>query len=479
MRKNLSKINDYTLAQIIGINNFKRDDLYRDIEIANGYSYDEPILPLLLIINRRGNYNKNLLDYINNIIMVYDYDIDIEEIDEWSDEDFELFKDITHKDFWNFRLKMFYNGFIKIQEKPKIKNNEINWGYSDISINKYLNNIPTVLANKAYKLFENKFEEVTSLIWCETNDIYSINNYKDLIFSEGNLFNDLFNLKEESLGRAEALMAFVFEDSKIMGISDNFDLKLKNDIKIEIKAPNGHSFRFGTKGSVGNYKFFTNILETRKVLKQLMFQMGSNFKKNVSKDFYLLSTLLLKEGNFKIENALSTAIDSAEISSSRLNLIGLWFFMAHIETYNYNENNENGLVQDIFTNEYLNRYEVDRNRNELINVLKSLEYVKNPFKLRQDIDEEIKECFKGIDYLICFNIKLKEINIYTSADDIIIDSISQNGIKVIERKYKNNIDTFKEDAFEIWQKNKDKNYYNIYSNLKFGIKEPKKMLIEC
>jgi hypothetical protein len=152
--------------------------------------------------------------------------------------------------------------------------------------------------------------------------------------------------------------------------------------------------------------------------------------------------------------------------------------MAHTETAAFT-NNDAGLAQDIFTNEYFNRFGLVGDRKELVNVLRSLEYVEDPHKFKKDIEEEIKECFNGIDYLVCFHPDSKTIDIYTSPEDIMMDSISQNGLKVVEKKYKEKPDSFQEKALEIWYKKlaedyseEDKpNYFRIYTDLKNGVNQ--------
>jgi len=57
----------------------------------------------------------------------------------------------------------------------------------------------------------------------------------------------------------------------------------------------------------------------------------------------------------------------------------------------------------------------------------------------------------------------------------VIDSISQNGIKVIEKKYKK-IDTTIEDTYEIWKENKNLDFYELYSNLDYRSKIKTKCL---
>lgn len=479
MRKriNLSGINNYTMAQILGVNpqNFERDIIYQDLEIVNGYKPFETLDVCLETIDKKGQYNKNLLEYIDNLIISEDLtseieDLNVDEIDNWDESSISLFSKYTHQDFWRYRINLFREGALNIKEKVKKKKDFINWGYSDSSINMFLNSLPIEMANKAHEiLIHSDYHEIRSLIFSGGNDIMSIQDYRELIFTEGSLLNKLFNIKNEGSGKAEVLVAFLFP-SRVIGIGDSYDIEMLIKILLEIKVPNKSSFRFGTKGSINNFTFFSNILESIKVLRHLIKQLGHNFEKMVPPEFFELSNQLLQKGNFKRERAISSAVYSAEINAERMHLIQLWFYLAHSLTYNF-DFNSNPIDFDIFSKEYRMRNEFREDLSNLINVLWSLEYVREPWKLKEDIKQEIKNCFKGIDYLICFNEKDKEINIYTSADDLVVDSISQNGIKIIEKKYKKKENTSLEDAFRKWNEIKDKssiNFYDIYLETTIG-----------
>lgn len=466
MRKNLSKINDFKMAQILGSSNFKRDIIFKDLITVNSYLPTDSISTLLVDIDKKSNYNKNLLNYVSNIILINDYDIYIEDLKEWADDDFSLFDNYCHKDLWDYQISLFKQGILDIKDKPKKEEPSQNWGHSDVSINNYLNCLPKSIASKALDVI-NKADpyEVKTFIFCEEgNDTDSLLQYTDIIFKEGTLLNKLFNIKEEGSGKAEALESFLFP-SKIMGISDSFDVLLDNGKRIEIKSPNRASFRLGTKASIGNYIFFSNILKARSVLKKLVNQLGSTFKNTVSEEFYELSMQFLAKGNFKVKRALSSAIDSAELSGERLHLISLWFYLAHEEMSKL----DTVLIKELVP---YDRYEVHGN-GSLLYVLNSLEYVKNPNQLKYDIEKELEECFNNIDELHIYNEKDKTISILTSSKDLIIDTISQNGIKAIERKYKKKISNILEETYYEWKDKTNVSFYDLYNTAKSEV------LINC
>jgi len=464
-RQDLTCINDFVMSQILGVSqsNFYRDNIFKNLENVNNLLPNEPIVDYIKAPSyKRNKYNKNLLDFVDNIIIDKNLDLEIEDIDIWDDEDFSIFSEYTHNDFWNFRILLYNEGIITIKNKIKKPQKLIDWGYSDPSVNCYLNNITNSIANKTYNVIKTTDpHEVYSLIYCEgINDVINIKNYEDEIFKQNSLFNNLLNTKDEGVGKGEVLIAFMFK-SKQIGTYDSYDLLLDNGLKTEVKCPDGKSFRFGTKASAGNYKFFSKILEARSVLRILINQLGDNFKNMISKPFYQLSTQFLQEGDYKNQRAISSAIDAGELNKEVINLINLWFYLAHTETYGFNPNFD-PIDLDIFTKYYNTRYGLVGSTDGLVNVLYSLEYVKYPWKFKWDIENEIKDCFKGIDRLVIFNENYKEVNVYLNTNGIAFDCISQNQIKVIEKKYQKNINAFVEDAYKQWKENIELDFYELY-----------------
>ena len=141
--------------------------------------------------------------------------------------------------------------------------------------------------------------------------------------------------------------------------------------------------------------------------------------------------------------------------------------MAHIETWKINPDNNLNLVQDVFNKHYFDPQKII-DKKYLINTLRSIKYVKNPLKFKNDINKEIKTCFKEVSNLVIFNEKYKQVHIYdsNSLDEIVLDRISQNGIKVIEKKYVPARMNYKKTAFNEWKLNKKLNFYELYMNLK-------------
>lgn len=458
-----SSIGDYAMAQILGSRDIERDFIDNNLYCVSGFRFDEIIIPALKSITLRSHYNKNLLNFVSEIIEKYQFPLNIKKIKKWSDQEFQLFSKVTHRHFWNYRLYLYHSGWLIVNPKKVKEKEKINWGFSYEPINEYLNSLPQALANKANQAIKQAdYHQVYSLIH-SAESIYDILDFKDDIFSEGTLLNKLFNIKDEAggTGRGEALVPF-FVKSKAIGNADKFDNLSHNGFRGEIKAPGQNaSYRFGTKASVGNYKFYANILRARSVLRHVVDQLGPEFQYVVSPKFYSLSMQFLREGNYREERALSTALDSAELNQDRLTAISLWFFMAHIETCKYDKSYT--ISQNVFSKKYDAEGDIDPLK--IINALQSLDYVQDPLKFSSDIDKEIHECFKGLDYIIIFREKENKITICESADELMIDSVSQNGIKVVEKNLRNRED-YPKQAFLIWQMNKFLNYYDTYCDLR-------------
>ena len=273
----------------------------------------------------------------------------------------------------------------------------------------------------------------------------------------------ILNIKDDGCGKGEVLIAFLYEGCKISGGSESFDALLKNGSKHELKSlAIWATFRAGTKGSISKQEFYKNITRSRDVLKTLIDQIGKNtFKNLVSPELYALSMQILERGDYrKNRGSISSAIDIAELNPTRLDLIELWFYLAYVETSNFNREYE--IRQNVFTNEY----EVeDDDLTKLINVLRSLKYVINPLKFQIDIKTSIQNWFKGIDSLIIFNEKEKFTSVVTDPEELVLEMISQNGLKVKEKRCSKNTINYAEKTFDLWKKDNSLNFYELYSKL--------------
>lgn len=461
------------LSQIFGTKDIYVDKIHQQPYSINGINKEDPILYSLIDITLGTLYNKFLYEYCNEIVDYEDIEISLDLRDaiheEMDDNDLNIFEKYKHKDFWKWQLHRAIDGEIKLKEK-KIKSKEIiDYHFPELP-NKFLNNILPVLRSDAINVFtKHDLDTILDFCGCEDSSIYSIRQYEKEIFTEGHLLNDLYNISNDAIGKGEVVSCFLYKDSTINGITASFDLQLQNtEYGVEIKAPKMSSFRIGVNGSIGSSFFFTEILEARKKLRILIKQLGKKrFKEYVGEDFFELSKQLLTEGDYRKERALSSAIDYAELSATRLELIKLWFYLAN-KTIGWLSDNKSGVYLDEEFGVYRCKYgDMTKNTTDydVLTALTFLRYVKNPELFEEDLQLEVNGWFKHIGVLVVFNEKEKTISIYESPEEIVVDAISQNGFKVIEKKYRKNVNKSMDIALQLCEINPERNFYQTYCEI--------------
>lgn len=451
MNRNLNHIDRLVMQDIIGSKKLIRDDIFGEVICANGFEAEEPVHHCITHSNGRLRYKQLLMEYLvaENLTNTHR---------------------VTHRDFWEYRLNLYAEGNIDVKSSTSIeKTKDKRLFFADTSLNSFINNLPyDSLKSKVYAVLQEELkanaDNVYEYLEYDSTNIFALKDIEKEIFTRRELLA-LLNTKVDGMGRGEVLINFLFKDSTINGYTERFDLLLSDGQRNEIKFPvSGCSFRLGTTASAGNSQFFNVIKDAINVLNNLILTIGEgSFRDIVSMEFAELSKQFLE---------LLPDINSGELCYSKINLIYLWMTMAHVETDGFFDNDA-GLVQDVFTKEFRCSYGFVNDTREIINVLRSIKYVDKPLLFKSDIRSDIKRSFDHIDNLIVFDEKLKEIRIYQSSDDLILESISQNNLKVIERKFNKNNKTFIEDAFLMWCENKDLNFYSLYTRLKNNL------LIDC
>jgi len=460
------------LSQIFGTKDIYVDKIHRKPFKINCIGREEPILNSLIDVNLQSLYNRNLYEYAKDLAEYEDvyYMLELRDAihEEMDDRDLTIFENHTHGNFWNYQLERAKDGEIKIKKKKKKKRAFIDY-HLPKDQNTFVNNIPVILRTKVIDvLHKHNLEVAMDFCYCEDSSLSAIFLYEKEIFEDGHLLNDLFNIQNDAIGKGEAVMAFIFRDSTINGLTASFDLQLKDaENGVEIKAPKA-SFRIGVNGSIGSSFFFSHILKARETLQILVNQLGEErFRNYVGKDFYELSIQLLTKGNFKEERALSSAIDYAELSAFRLSLIKLWFYLAHVKVGWLIDNN-GGVVFDPASEKYrcsygdMTKATTDR---DVLAALSFHRYVRSPELFSEDLGLEVNGWFKHIGSLVIFNEAEKTISIYDSPDEIVVDAISQNGFKVIEERFKKKENTSIEEAFKKWDNDPDIDFYETYCEL--------------
>ena len=411
VKRDISKLTKYELSQILCVptDKIKIDEILSNKILKVG-KYKAKDFIYNCFVSRTSNYYRILMDYYRN----KSYD-----------------KNITHGDFWIDRIEKFYKGEILLKENKvtakefkNFINSDSSWGCGDPSLNQFFNNLTEALAVKAYDvvLKEDKLE-LRYYINSLSEDIYGINEYDEFIYKEGTLLNKLLNVKDDGCGKGEVLIAFL-TNGRVSGFKNNYDILLPNGKKLEVKCSH-NSFRLGTDGVATNFTFYNEILGARTIIKNLFNQFGDKLKEFISEELFNLAMYFITEGDFKTENALSSAIDKGELSKKRLTKITNFFYIANTETKDYW--NEYKIIKDVHNCKYET---TSGNDKDIINVFREIKYVRNPKAFRKDIEEELHNYFNSKDYLIVFDEKIKKTTVCTSADQLSIECISQFGLKV-------------------------------------------------
>ena len=455
-----ASISNDVMSQILGTSTsaITREPIAQDLFSVNGFKDDESIVGALKSFSNKTSYSKNLRAFVENECINKGINLSPHpkhHFKKWTDDQISIFSNTTHRDLWEYRKLLYKNGWIKVKQKAKNEKGH-SWGFGNDGINKLLGSLPDKMAHKAFSILVNNMSDANEYFSC-IDHVDELVDYTDEIFRDGSFLNSLYNIQEIGGGKGEVLVAFL-TGGTTMGTSTKYDVMSANGQRIEIKAPTSDSSnRFGNKGVASQYDFYKVIIRTRNLCRDLVRQLGDEYKTCVSEQLYNLTTQLIKDGDYVNEEALSSAIDCGEINKTTLRKIKLFFILAHIEIQPYDGTYT--VMQDVF-NSQINVFGIDNNAKNIISALRSIEYVNDPLKFSIDMENAVKQCFEGVDALVMFRENRSTINIINSGDQISMDGISQNGLKIIEKSIKNKRKKdLEEEAFIKWQKNSHLNFY--------------------
>lgn len=448
---NYTQFSDKQIGKMIGVlpSQIKlRDRITGFPRIIHKTDENESLKEYLPFTSSKSNYDKNLCSYIKEIAIQEGLFLDDVKDKDLYDEligDEDIFEKYKFKDFWKYQIELNKSTILSEIAKDEYDKNFEN---IDPSSN-FINNIPKSLQNKALNIVNDNREEDYYLNACE-NTVWGLQNYQQELFNEGTFLNDLYECKSEGIGKGEIVSAYLINKSYINGTSESYDLITFEDKKrSELKSmPSWNSsYKIGTKGGIGQSKFYNNITAAIRLMNEFLNDPGEEyFKQYVSNDFYLLTKQFLNE---------TIDILRGEIYTKELILIELWFFMAHTELYKINHSN------DIKQNLISRKFESEGN---LLKALESLRYVKDPLNFQKDIKTDIEKFF-DIDYLVVFDEKRKIVSIVTSPEELTLDVISQNNLKIIEKRCKQFRPNIELETFKKWKEDKSLNYYDLYVNM--------------
>ena len=163
--------------------------------------------------------------------------------------------------------------------------------------NSFLNLLPAE-ANLAVLAYIKQLTSIENIKWFVTNlyskEVITEQSLNEINYSNTNI-EKLFNIEPKGLGKGEILLAFLYQQSKINGGTESYDLSFAGK-QYEIKDYSSYSpsksIRLGTKASITRFKFWDEIITTLKRIDQLRGDIESpkfDFKKLFDKE--LLDTI--------------------------------------------------------------------------------------------------------------------------------------------------------------------------------------------
>ena len=163
--------------------------------------------------------------------------------------------------------------------------------------NSFLNLLPAE-ANLAVLAYIKQLTSIENIKWFVTNlyskEVITEQSLNEINYSNTNI-EKLFNIEPKGLGKGEILLAFLYQQSKINGGTESYDLLFAGkqyEIKDYSRYSPSKSIRLGTKASITRFKFWDEIITTLKRIDQLRGDIESpkfDFKKLFDKE--LLDTI--------------------------------------------------------------------------------------------------------------------------------------------------------------------------------------------
>jgi len=175
----------------------------------------------------------------------------------------------------------------------------------------FLSNLP---GSKVYDCF---IEFINGLNKKEVDDLISIfktkSNINDLFSINYNsgIEKKLFELKEIGIGKGEIMMAWIFDDAKINGGGESFDLML-NGKKYEIKTASDENpgVRTGKEGALTSKNFYKIMKDTLRRMENLTSNNKFDIKSVLTDEEFLAWTNINDDDYIKINDG--------EISKTRI-----------------------------------------------------------------------------------------------------------------------------------------------------------------
>lgn len=316
--------------------------------------------------------------------------------------------------------------------------------------------------------------------------------YKEQILKHGEFLNALFMIDAQGVGRGELLMTYCIPGSRFPGGGESYDLLVSEKDKdlLEIRGVTYEikdysnvekqgkgsidSIRLGTGGKLTRFKFWKNLEKTIDIAKNIQSELS---KEDIDQllDPYLkkLWNNLISEKSYteKGSKAISSAVKAGELSDEKILMIKLWYYLVHElvqrgiskeehEAYTIATLKGKGVapksvsISPIKPDDLKGGAKIDiesgKDLQRALQQLSTLEYVKNPDKFQEDMDNVANEYFKhneDIDYFLVF--RPEKINI-VGENGFKFAKITQAAVKIIEKEYVKPGDKAKQ-AYNNWK----------------------------
>jgi len=267
----------------------------------------------------------------------------------------------------------------------------------------------------------------------------------------------LFDLKPSGAGRGEMWLGALIENSEVQGGGKSFDLVAKGgpyEVK-DYKGTNSSAIRAGVEAAITKFPFWKQIVKTLDVIDEMETQgywdllklKLSSKMKGVVDSLIIEKKYLIKRGHSKIITGEFNSKGDYPSMKSFYEKANILLQAESGGTYDQITLTGTGLpdvtyaIADISPDKFsigkkvsldlLKGYGEDV--ESVINLLRTLEYVKNPSNFDVDIDYALEEIIEGGDakYWIIFRKTGMKV-IEAKATNFKYKSISQNGVKFAE-----------------------------------------------
>lgn len=344
-----------------------------------------------------------------------------------------------------------------------------------------------------------------------TNDnISDVNNgvYLDKIKKTGSFLGILMSIEPSGMGRGEVLIAYILDGAQFAGGGESYDITTvsSGEVTYELKdySDSGGSIRLGAHGALTRFQWWKEMEQTIVVARKIYNDLGPEKLKEVLKkdsgtnQFFKIWELIASKKPYQNNRIVGSAIDAGEINTSKIATLKVFYALVHEfmkktsgsdkEEYTYITISGDNVPSKTIPITPIELAKLDKtktfeaNKNGVVreDLLKfkdfaDIKYVNSPPALQTDMDSIGKEYSESsdVDYFMVFLPKRIAID---RLDEYVFDTISQKAVKI---KHVSELSAGKkelpaEKAFNKWQGQDKKSFYDIYQSTISGLTEGQK-----